>query len=392
MGRTDIIATDVEKDFSTEIEKIKKGQSYRDTNALNVSTIKTFRKEGYRAFYNEYVLKVKSKEKDYLDDNYSIILGSLFDYYRIDCNGSIKEFEEKFDDKFSLFDGIKKSGQDYELADELFRQSRECYEDGKFKFSFKDRFTWALEKLQSDGKFKGKTFDKALESFTKKGDDGNSAESYFNEKVSNINKTIVDLGQINKVNEMISLSNSDEFVSKIMNYKDCLNKLSILWKWETIGYGDILCKSELDKVNLDKSNKIAYPIDIKTIFNNDRYYIRLQYYKLLYGWQGAFYTKALRYYLDNNGMSDYKIAPFTFIFFSTSPTRIVKDGEEPLIQRPALLRIDDPLMDEALNGINKDSYKFPGLNETMQEIGFHLYNNEWSCSFEQFYNNGFVSI
>src|SRR4051812_44796764 len=95
--------------------------NYRNLPYLNQSAIKDFYLKGLGAFYNQFVLGKPAKDKEDLEENSSIIIGSLFDFIITDCDGSMEEFEQRYDEKFTLFQGIKSETQEFLLADELFR-------------------------------------------------------------------------------------------------------------------------------------------------------------------------------------------------------------------------------------------------------------------------------
>ena len=83
-------------------------------------------------------------------------------------------------------------------------------------------------------------------------------------------------------------------------------------------YCGIDCKALLDRVIVDHKNKTIQPIDFKTMGDQTIYFpksLRQRKYNI----QAAFYTEALKYFIerDDKTLQDYKILPFKFIVEST---------------------------------------------------------------------------
>lgn len=83
-------------------------------------------------------------------------------------------------------------------------------------------------------------------------------------------------------------------------------------------YCGIDCKALLDRVIIDHINKTIQPIDFKTMGDQTIYFpksLRQRRYDI----QAAFYTEALKYFIerDDKTLQDYKILPFKFIVEST---------------------------------------------------------------------------
>ena len=94
---------------------------------------------------------------------------------------------------------------------------------------------------------------------------------------------------------------------------EILNQLSIYFT-----YNNVDCKALLDRVIIDHKNKTVQPIDFKTMGDQTLYFpksLRQRRYDI----QAAFYTEALKYFIerDDKTLQDYKILPFKFIVEST---------------------------------------------------------------------------
>lgn len=94
---------------------------------------------------------------------------------------------------------------------------------------------------------------------------------------------------------------------------EILNQLAIYFT-----YNNVDCKALLDRVIIDHKNKTVQPIDFKTMGDQTIYFpksLRQRKYNI----QAAFYTEALKYFIerDDKTLQDYKILPFKFIVEST---------------------------------------------------------------------------
>ena len=95
---------------------------------------------------------------------------------------------------------------------------------------------------------------------------------------------------------------------------EILNQLAIYFT-----YNNVDCKALLDRVIIDHKNKTVQPIDFKTMGDQTLYFpksLRQRRYDI----QAAFYTEALKYFIerDDKTLQDYKILPFKFIVESTT--------------------------------------------------------------------------
>jgi hypothetical protein len=367
--------------------------NYRALPALNNSSIKDFYLKGLGVFYNQFVLGKPAKDKEDLEENGSIITGLVFDFIMTDCDGSMEEFEQRYDEKFTLFQGIKSETQEFLLADELFRVVKENMdEDGIIREEFRVMFEQALSTLQNqkDKKFKGKSVEWAMQAFIKQPDEEKlrinpnltSAHDYFQAKMQNVGKQTVDMWQIDVAKRLYTQAMTDEWVRGIFHPEEgieVVNKMILEWEQET-AYGILKCKAELDKTLWNHKKKWVAIKDVKTIYDNRTERVLARYRKSLYGWQGAFYCMGMEKYLKDKGMEDYMILPFEFIFFSTGNTN-----------RPVRLEMNDDMMNAALGGYN-DGYTWnKGLLTTLENIAWHEHTGNYSTEKDIFMNHGKIT-
>lgn len=351
---------------------------YRTSPGLNYSSIKTFAQSGYQSFYKEFI-NGESYDEDDINEKAGVIIGSVLDFLRIDCGGNLEIFNQRYDERFCLFQGIKSNSQDFELADKLYG----IYERDKDSSTFSEQFKEAVDIMKRKGKYKNKTEESILESFQAKpskeklADNPNltSAEDYYLAKIDNIGKQTVDIYQLDTAKRLLNITNKDSWLKDVFySSMEMKNKFVIFWE-----YNGMECKSELDITLWDHDNKIVYPKDLKCIFSTTLQVVKYRYYKLLYGWQAAFYTLALRSFLDQNNMSDWKVAPFEFLFVGYAPN-----------SRPARVEVSEDMMKDALEGKEGDYLK--GILFYLEQIQWHLDNNIWDGTKEQYENNGKLSI
>jgi len=145
---------------------IKPDVNYRELKSLNASMIKLFDSDPVK-FYEEFKLGKKRKDRK---TSTSIIIGDLVDFYILECRGNHEEFENRFDEKFSLNTGAKGTGQNALLAEILYEITLDNTNDeGEVTAEFETMFKEAIVKIQAQRKFSGKDYDKILTEFNEKG-------------------------------------------------------------------------------------------------------------------------------------------------------------------------------------------------------------------------------
>lgn len=349
--------------------------NYRKLDALNQSMLKTF-DENPVQFFQEFKMGKKRKSKT----NAALIIGDLVDFFLLECKGDEQEFENRFDENFALYNGVKGSGQVFLLADYLFEETENCIDEtGKVTCSFMERFRSAYNRVRAEDKYKGEknTMEKVLEDFEKNG------KEYFDMKMDNIGKTVVDISLVDKAKIVANNILNDEFTNHIFKdneHFDYLTHFPIEWRY-LLGEGkSIACKSELDMIFIDHEKKIIYPMDLKTTYDNESFdymYIKNGYYL-----QNAFYHKAVTTWAKENEMGDYSVLPLTFVVGDTS-----SNNRRPLIYSTTLTDIDN-----GMNGFYIRGNKYRGIAELIEDIAWAEENNEWKCSREAYLNKGKMKL
>ncbi len=342
--------------------------NYRALEALNCSMIKLFDTDPVK-FYEQYKLGKKKKESK----STALIIGDIVDFFLLDCRGDEDEFNNRFSEKFALYSGIKGTGQVFYLADELFKISQDQTNDeGLIITPFADRFTEAVQKVQADGKYKGKTEAKILEDFYKDGYD------YFQSLLDNVGKIVIDVSLLDKARTVAEILRNDEFTKDVFEESDELEyfpKFPIEWKYE-VGNTIFDCKSELDILKIDHSNKIIQIKDLKTTYDNESF--EYTYLKHRYDLQAAFYWFAVMDWRTRNGFDDYIVEPMEFIVGDTSSNN----------RRPVRYRTRQEDLEASIKGFTLRGVKYKGLGTLLFEIAWAEKNNIWNASKDLIDANG----
>lgn len=355
--------------------------NYRKIDALNQSMIKLFDSDPVK-FFEEFKMGKPRKDKK----STALTIGSLVDFYLLACNADEQEFENRFDEKFALFNGNKGSGQVFILVDLLFEETEACItEDGTITTDFKERFSEAFRRVISikdgDGNqkyFRGKTLDKALEIFEKDG------KPYFDSLLTNIGKTVIDLSLVDKAKIVANNILTDPFTRDLFYINDDIEVVShfaVEWKYDLGNKKFIRCKSEIDRLEINHTKKTIQIDDLKCTYDNESFdymYIKNSYYL-----QSAFYYLAVSYWKDNDpDFKDYTVLPMRFIVGDTSANN----------RRPLIYTTTQEDLSNGLNGFKLRGIEHRGINELIDAIVWAETNDMWNCNKEAFESNGKIKL
>jgi len=346
--------------------------SYRQKEGLNFSSIKTFEDKGVGIFFKEFMMGDRKEIS-----SSPVLIGSMVDDIILTYEGDINAFHQAFDERYVKFDGIKSTAQAFLLADYIFDSMMEVELGVKTVDNvdkmFEACFAEAFAKIQAEGKYKGKTAEQALQDFEK------NSKDYFHKKISNVGKMVVDLDMISTAERVANQLMQDEFTSTILKGerqdKMWMPKLQI-----EFGMFGVVCKAELDAIEIDHSNQTITPYDLKCTYDNEEFpyaYIKNRYYL-----QQAFYTQALFIWKGENELADYTIQPFKFIVADTSANK----------RRPLVYSLTEDDLEMGTVGFELRGYKYRGVVELVQEIKWHMDNDVWDCSKDAYENNGNLNL
>lgn len=370
-----MIKGNIQKQKEVFVENTSNLTDYRKIVALNQSSLKDYDNDPMK-FYREYVMKQTRKEKD----SFSILLGTLVDYGVLECRGNDAEFEQNFDKYFVLFDGTKSSGQAFLLADYIFQETlNSTNENGIVTTSFITRFTDAFTRIQLEGKYSKKTVEWAIEDFA-----SSPAKLYFDKLLESIGKKVVDIKVVDRAKQLIKQLLNDNFTQDIFkgnDDKEMYTKFVIEWKHTTL-FGDILnCKQEVDHLLIDHDKKEIIISDLKCNYDNELF----EYSYLKYGYyiQNAFYHLGVKYWLQENNMSNYTILDgMRFIVADTSGNN----------RRPLIYHTSKNDLYKGLNGFTLKGQKYQGVYGLMEAVNWAMAENIFNITKENYDNEGQCKI
>lgn len=347
--------------------------NYRAINALNCSMIKLFDKDPVK-FYEQFKLgKTRKEEK-----STALIIGDLVDFYILDCKGDEQEFENRFDEKFALFEESKGTGQVFVLADILYKIAKSnTNEEGVITAEFSDMFAQAAEKVRALGKYSKKTDDKILEDFNKNG------STYYQTLIDNTGKTVVEVSLLDKARIVARNLIEDPFTKDLFTDSEHIEyfpKFPVEWIYRCADGTEIICKSEIDVLRIDHKKKIIYVKDLKTTYDNENF--EMTYLKHRYDLQAAFYHIAIKSWAQTENMTEYSIIPMEFIVGDTSA-----NNRRPIRYRLSILDLKNAMGGFYLNGV-----RYKGINQIIEEIHWAEQNNIWNASKEVIDNHGIMRI
>jgi hypothetical protein len=336
-----------------EIVRERPEVQYRKIEALNQSGLCLY-DENPMQFYKQYVLLEPKKE----DETTATLIGSLVDFYLLECNGNEEEFNQKFDEHFCLFEGTKGTAQVFILADELFEISKRHIVDGVIEGNFEVMFQEAFLNTQAKEKYKGKTWQTGLEDFNTNGKD------YYDTLLRSIGRRTVDLSMVETAKRITGQLLNDENLGWIFQGNDNieqLNKFPIEFEWK-----GFTCKMEADCIHIDHDLKIIQPYDLKTTWDNESFdysYLKRKYYI-----QNGWYHHGVHIWARKEGLEDYTVLPMSFIVADSSVNQ----------RRPLLYQTSPEHIHEAYYGFTFNRRKYRGIEELLLNIKWAEENGIWN--------------
>lgn len=368
-----MIKGQVKQDATVRYEQPK--TDYRKIVKINQSALKTY-DNNPRQFYKEFILGEKREEKL----TYSLMLGSIVDFIMLECNADFQEFEQRLDEQFYLYEGIRGDGQMFDLADKLYDFTMRDTIDGEITSTFLARFSEAFDYVQGLGKFKGKEVSKVVDIFV-----GSKEEEYFKSKMEAVGKMVIDTRLLEKAKQISEKVLNDEKVGPLFKYTEdygfnVYNHLVIEWEYETLFGNKIECKQEVDKLDVDHRNKTVQPYDTKAVYDSEGF--AYSYLKYGYYVQQCFYSLGILQWMDKQGIGDYALLPFNFIVIDTSSDNL----------KPLIFETTEQDFLRALDGFSINGRKYAGVRGLFEEVNWAMENNIFDISKENFDNNQMVKL
>jgi hypothetical protein len=208
-------------------------------------------------------------------------------------------------------------------------------------------------------------------------------QDYIKDRIASQGKTCLSADEERQIKSIVRLLQFSEHTKDYFNQKSTDKKefhyqKALLFKAE--GYD---CKGLLDLLIIDHENKVVSPVDLKTI-GKSVYSFSKSFIKWGYYIQAAFYTEAVRQYMNESAMltgkdiSDYKLENFKFIVCEKSTYNA------PFIYQCT----DNDLIVGEFGGEHKEyARKFKGYRQLLQNLAWHEEQNYWEMPREDIQQN-----
>lgn len=199
---------------------------------------------------------------------------------------------------------------------------------------------------------------------------------YLDLKFKGLNKIVVTQEQYDSAKKAVNTLMYDQFSQYLFN-NDCENHYQVEFN---LKYKGFTFKGFLDKMTIDRENKVVYFEDIKTgESKNDKFmesFIKYRYY-----FQGLIYQMAYETLSKQYNFEGYTLANFKFIY-------VGKTESYPLVYE-----MTDKWIKAAKNGFKTSSgYIYKGLDELLDEIYFHWKNKMYDFKKEVYEKNGCLTL
>lgn len=285
-------------------------------------------------------------------DTPSLVYGSAVDTLTFDG-------EEEFLNKFAINSGESPSKIVEKITREVMAVILQTY--GEYKDTLDDYDDIILEVAKANEYGKGWHNPTILRKIKEEG--GSSLYSFT---IENEGKRILDTLEWQNVRNSANTLFTHDFTSKWLmadEGEEVLFQFPILWT-----YKGKPCKSLFDIIKIDHTNKVIYPVDLKTSYDHVLGFPK-NFIKWCYYLQASFYTEALKYYkLQYPELLNYRIANFRFIILSS------QDPFKPLVYKTTAEDLHAGKYGGIIKMYNDAIRGFDGLIDDMQ---WHTENQKY---------------
>ena len=357
-------------------------QDYRTLEAVSNSSMKVFRKEGPKAYFDNFIdpLRVKEREKS----TESTDVGDL-----VDC---LITQAAAFDKFYYISGGVKVSADEKAILDGVWHEvlssltlAREAggagleMEKALASPMLQDISLVGLAIIRharvldmGDGKigYRSNYGDEALAAhFVKK------CAAYYSDLGAANGRKVLDQTTFNTAVAAKNALLEDSLTGPLFVVNDLDEHIELKMQlMVTAPVNGVLCKILLDYVLFDHKNKTIWPKDVKTAFSHEQF--RINYRKYDYANQGSFYSGILKIVYPT-----YTVMPFEFIVCTTN------SGEAPMIYKMTSTELTI-----AKNGaVLKSGTTISGWMNLVEEIAWHLSTSNWIWP-KDYYDNGFILL
>lgn len=145
-------------------------------------------------------------------------------------------------------------------------------------------------------------------------------------------------------------------------------------------YKGVVLRGKTDIILIDHNKKIVYIIDLKTGAKPYSEFVR-SFIDFRYYLQSAVYQSGFEKIKKDLQLPDeYKLAPFRFLYIGRSE------------RLPMILEVDETWAKAAVKGFTRNGYEYRGLDELIDEVCWHFYNNEFKLTREAYESNGIIKL
>lgn len=331
-------------------------KEYRaDKSAYNFSLLKDFSKKSLRGFKKKYIDLDNSDD----EDNKGMEVGKL-------VHAKLADLEDDFLDNFHLstLNKVPKP-QEKRFVDELFKLTLEnTDEEGVFTADFGE----ICQKAYTAAEISSPLYNNFIPKF-----EGGDMEEYYKELRNGIGKQLVTLKDIDLMERVIDRARKSKKAGEVLNHKDCLNEVPILFEYEGIRF-----RCLIDRLNFFHSESLISPYDWKVTYATGEKEFDYNYFDMGYYLQQFLYGLAVIAYTAEFHPS-YKVDPFRYVAIDNLGLyeSLVHEFEFPT---PG----ENPWF-----GFTHKNRKYRGIAELIDSLEWHKANNQWSMKKSTFDSGGY---
>lgn len=294
------------------------------------------------------------------EDSDALTIGTIVDILLSDPNS--------FSSEIFLLDKNKPSGQLGEFCD-VFISAKKAGVEAAAEYAYKEVG------------FKRDSLEKVLERYELDGKD------YVEQRLAAVDKIAVTPSQYNTAIEVYNSLLNSKYTSPHLILDnpniESIKQLEIYWKYTLPSKEIMECKSKLDDLWIDHENLTLSLKDFKTTGFHVTQFPK-SFLRFRYDLQAAFYTDAVNYYktIIRPELKNYTIKEFVFIVESTK-----------YIGTPIIYKCSEAdIHGGTYGGVGTDGKFYKGYKELLEDLKWHIDNDEWKYERKVIENNGVIEI
>jgi len=324
-----------------------KVKQYREDKSINYSTLKALAEHPFKAKQIIDGKKIKADET-------SLSYGSVFD-----C---LLTTPEEFDNEFLVSD-LTLTDTESELFNHLYKNNLDFESQNLYDISLQLNLWSNISKKET----RLKKIDTILKQL----------KNYKSIKYNANTRSIITTEMYNKALEAKYIIQNHEFTSRFFDEKRYTIIYQVPIYFTHLGHK---CKVLVDMLVIDNLDRVVYQIDIKTLSSYTLYFpSNFREYK--YYLQACLYHEGIKFYLVENGLSNYRIE---ILYLCSSSTDI---------NHPLVFRLSEKDRIKYMNDFtSRLGVPMKGLNTLIEELSWHITNNIWDYPFEVYKQRGILTL